>query len=64
MSNATTWLVGGVAHYDPVKNLDFELELLYQNAQTDRPNSFATAGAGYNGSASGAAARFEVTRSW
>ena len=28
------------------------------------PNSFATAGAGYNGSASGAAARFEVTRSW
>ena len=33
VSNATTWLVGGVGHYDPVKNLDFELELLYQEHQ-------------------------------
>ncbi len=64
VSNATSWLVGGVAHYDPVKNLDFEFELLYQNSQTNRPNSFTTAGAGYNGNADGAAARFEITRSW
>ena len=31
VSNSTTWLVGVVAHWDPVKNLDFEFELLYQN---------------------------------
>jgi hypothetical protein len=65
VSNATTWLIGGVAHYDPVKNLDFEFELLYQSTSSSTPNSYNTKGASaWNGDASGAAARFEITRSW
>ena len=36
VSNSTTWLIGGVAHWDPVKNLDFEFELLYQSTTTRR----------------------------
>ncbi len=33
LSDSKGFLVGGVAHYDPVKNLDFEFELLYQNTR-------------------------------
>jgi hypothetical protein len=64
VSNGNTWIVGGVGHYDPVKNLDFEIEVLYQNSQTNRPNTFVATNTPYNGSASGVAARFEITRSW
>ena len=72
VSNSTSWLIGGIAHWDPVKNLDFEFELLYQSTSTSRPNGFVpgTGLAGdprnvnWEGSSNGAAARFEVTRSW
>jgi hypothetical protein len=64
VSNATTWLIGGVAHYDPVKNLDFEFELLYQSTSNSTPNLFAATATPWAGGASGAAARFEITRSW
>ena len=32
VSNSTIWLIGGVLNYDPVKNLDFEFEVFYQEA--------------------------------
>ena len=34
VSNSTSWLVGAVGNYDPVANLDFELEVLYQSTHT------------------------------
>jgi hypothetical protein len=66
VSNSNTWLAGVVAHWDPVKNLDFEFELLYQYATTVQPNGFIP---GFTNPAwvkvgDGFAARFEVTRSW
>ncbi len=69
LSNSRSFLIGGVAHYDPVKNLDFEFELLYQNTTTAQPTGYV-AGAlpatttSWQGGASGFAARFEVTRSF
>ncbi len=66
--NSTTWLIGGVAHWDPVKNLDFEFELLYQSSSSSRPNGFVyvpgVSNANWEGGSTGAAARFEITRSW
>jgi hypothetical protein len=64
VSNARSWLIGGVAHYDPVKNLDFQLELLYQNSHSDTPASYVAAGTAWNGDADGAQARLQITRSW
>ena len=61
--NGKSFIVGGVAHYAPVKNLDFEFELLYQNTTNSRPAILAPA-AVWNGGADGFAARFEVTRSF
>jgi hypothetical protein len=61
LSSSRSFIVGGVAHYDPVKNLDFEFELLYQNTQTARPTAIVGP---WNGNADGFAARFEVTRSF
>ncbi len=69
LSDSRSFVVGGVAHYDPVKNLDFEFELLYQNTQTAMPTGYV-AGDGvsttsaWQGNASGFATRFEVTRNF
>jgi hypothetical protein len=63
VSDSKTWLAGVVAHWDPVKNLDFEFELLYQNAQTDQPLGFVK-NQPWQGRGDGFASRFEVTRSW
>jgi hypothetical protein len=64
LSNGRTYIAGAVAHYDPVVNLDFELEVLYQNSHSDTPASLAAAALPWNGDADGFAARFEITRSW
>jgi hypothetical protein len=69
LSNSRSFIVGTVAHYDPVKNLDFEFELLYQNTETDAPTGYIAGGGGvtttgWQGGADGFAARFEVTRSF
>jgi hypothetical protein len=79
VSNSRSWLAGAVANWDPVKNLDFQFEALYQNTFTDQPNGFLPAGAcnstgcaanvaGANAAwhprGSGFEGRFEVTRSW
>ena len=53
VSNSRSWIVGAVGHWDPVKNLDFELELLYQNTQTDQPAGFNGANNPANGGYSG-----------
>jgi len=62
LSNSTSWLIGFVGHYDPVTNLDFELEIFYQDTHTDAPNSANPAL--WHSDANGVAGRFEVTRSW
>ncbi len=70
--NSRSWLIGGIAHYDPVKNLDFEFELLYQDTKNDQPTAYYPGSSYYNsgytnswkGDADGFAARFEVTRSF
>jgi hypothetical protein len=52
--------------WDPVKNLDFEFELLYQDSRTQVPNGFTPTAAVpvWVEQGDGFAARFEVTRSW
>jgi hypothetical protein len=66
VSNSYSWLGGVVAHWDPVKNLDFEFELLYQYANTQQPNGFIPGATNptWVRVGDGFAARFEVTRSW
>jgi hypothetical protein len=67
VSNSHSWLAGVVGHWDPVKNLDFELELLYQNSFTNQPNGFIVApgtNSTWQSRADGFEARFEVTRNW
>jgi len=66
VSNSNSWLAGVVAHWDPVKNLDFEFELLYQDTTTAQPNGFVPFATNptWQSRADGFAARFEVTRSW
>jgi hypothetical protein len=63
LSDSKSFIVGPVAHYDPVKNLDFEFELLYQNTDTTRPTALARRAA-WDGRSDGFAARFEVTRAF
>jgi hypothetical protein len=67
VSNSYSWLGGVVAHWDPVKNLDFEFELLYQYAYTNQPLGFVPGpptNPTWHPVGDGFAARFEVTRSW
>ena len=63
VSNSYSWLAGVVAHWDPVKNLDFEFELLYQYSHTNQPLGFVQ-NQPWQSVGDGFAARFEVTRSW
>ena len=70
VSNSNSWLVGVVAHWIPVTNLDFEFETLYMQSQTQTPNGFIAGapGSGFNtsfqGRGEGFESRFEVTRNW
>jgi len=66
VSNGDYWLAGVVAHWDPVKNLDFEFELLYSYSTTQQPNGFVPGATNpvWQKVGDGFAARFEVTRSW
>jgi porin-like protein len=74
-SNTNMFIVGAAAHWDPVPQLDFEFELLYENIHQDTPaNWLAPPPGGFvNGvfkvpypanNADGVAGRFEVTRSF
>jgi hypothetical protein len=78
--DSKAWLIGGVAHYDPVKNLDFEFELLYENVKNDTPGNYISGasalGAAYctlagkqcttsfQGTSDGFQARMQITRNF
>jgi len=70
VSNSNSWLVGVVAHWIPVTNLDFEFEVLYQQSETQTPNGFVPGAPGsgnnltFQGRGEGFESRFEVTRNW
>ena len=67
VSNSNSWLVGVVAHWIPVHNLDFEFEVLYQQSQTQTPNGFVATpltNQAFQGRGDGFESRFEVTRNW
>jgi hypothetical protein len=41
-SDSESWIVGGVAHWDPVPLLDFSFELMYQNTHQSTPGLWTT----------------------
>ena len=41
-SNSNSWIIGGVAHWDPVPLLDFSFELMYQNTHQSTPGLWTT----------------------
>ena len=72
---ATTWLVGADLGWNPVNNLNFDLELMYQGTNQATPSGFLgtvynTGGIGgavfvpgdWHGSSDGFAGRFRITR--
>jgi hypothetical protein len=65
--NSESWIIGGVAHWDPVPHLDFELELLYQNTHQSTPGLYTAAASGgfaFPNNTDGFAGRFQITRDW
>jgi hypothetical protein len=61
--NSKSFIVGGLLHWDPVKNLDIALETLYQSTQNDRPSALAV-GTPWHGNADGFASRLMITRNF
>jgi Porin subfamily len=70
-SHATSWIIGTDIGWMPVTNLNFDLELMYQSTQQDRPSGFLgtvfgngvfTPFAGWQGESNGFAGRFRITR--
>jgi hypothetical protein len=72
--SATTWLIGADLGWNPVTNLNFDLELMYQSTNQTAPsgflgtiynwgqsNEFFVPGA-WEGNSSGFAGRFRITR--
>ncbi len=73
--HAFTWLVGADIGWNPVTNLNFDLELMYQAVNQEKPNGFYGTlyqGSGFNpsyfvpgaweGNSSGFAGRLRITR--
>ena len=78
-TNSQSFIVGAVAHWDPVPQLDFAFELLYQNTHQSTPGVwFAPSGAlvgttispngtvrlGFPNNTDGVAGRFYITRNF
>ena len=75
-NNTTLWVGGFAAHWDPVPQLDFEFELLYESLHQSTPGfwNVPPVGGVVNGvfrggpfpfnNSDGFASRFEVTRSF
>ncbi len=74
-ASATTWLVGADLGWNPVNNLNFDLELMYQDTNQQKPSGFIgtiynTGGIGgayilpgdWHGTSDGFAGRFRITR--
>jgi hypothetical protein len=75
--HATSWIIGTDLGWNPVTNLNFDLELMYQSTNQERPSGFLgtvynfngvnTTGAifvpgAWEGNSSGFAGRFRITR--
>jgi hypothetical protein len=68
--HARTWLIGADIGWNPVTNLNFDLELMYQSTNQDRPNGFigtvfsngAFVPGAWEGTSNGFAGRFRITR--
>jgi hypothetical protein len=69
-AHATSWIVGADLGWNPVTNLNFDLELMYQGTTQDRPSGFIgtvfnngvfVPGA-WKGESDGFAGRFRITR--
>jgi Porin subfamily len=68
--HAFTWLIGGDIGWNPVTNLYFDLESMYQRVYQDRPNAFigtvfntgAFMPGAWEGDSGGFQGRFRVTR--
>jgi hypothetical protein len=74
-SNSQSFIVGAVAHWDPVPLLDFSFELLYQNTHQSTPGFWTNAAganvgtidgvtSAFHNNTDGAAGRIYVTRSF
>jgi hypothetical protein len=76
-TNATSWIGGVVAHWDPVPQLDFELDLLYQATHQSTPGNWAATGgtvigttgvvttpAAFKSNNDGFTGRLQISRSW
>jgi len=66
-SNAQSWIIGGVAHWDPVPLLDFAFELMYQNTHQSTPGLYkaaANGGLAFPSNSDGVAGRFYITRNF
>ena len=68
---ALSWIVGADLGWNPVTNLNFDLELMYQGTHQDQPSGFIgtvysngafTPGAGWQGNSNGFAGRLRITR--
>ncbi len=73
--DSKSFLIGGVGHWDPVKNLDFALELFYQDTTNSQPGGFRRSAvipgsggqlsnANWQGRADGFETRLMITRSF
>jgi hypothetical protein len=68
--SATSWIVGADIGWNPVTNLNFDLELMYQDTNQQRPNGFVGTinsngvflPGDWKGNSNGFAGRFRVTR--
>jgi Porin subfamily len=68
--HATSWIIGADLGWNPVTNLNFDLELMYQSTQQSRPSGFigtvlntgAFVPGLWEGNSSGFAGRFRITR--
>ncbi|WP_158813979.1 porin [Methylocapsa sp. S129] len=69
-SNSESWIVGAVAHWDPVPLLDFSFELMYQNTHQSTPLNWGTTGtidgvaSSFKNNTDGVAGRFYITRNF
>ena len=73
-TNSDSWIGGVVGHWDPVPQLDFELDLLYQATHQSTPGNYAgfitntagvtTAGNAFKSNNDGFTGRLQISRSW
>jgi hypothetical protein len=73
-NDSQSWIGGVVGHWDPVPQLDFELDLLYQATHQSTPGNYTgaitntagvtTLGNGFKSNNDGFTGRLQISRSW